>query len=547
MLDVKLVNARIFTLDDARPIAHSLGILGGRIVGLDDDIDALAAGATIDCGQAVVVPGFSDSHNHMAWFGQTLSELNLSECQTLEQLYAAVADFAAALSDDDWVIGSGYDDTAMNGHPNRHELDRAAGGRPVWLKHRSGHMCTVSSEVLDRAGLLDGSATIPADGIVDLDDDGTPSGLLQEQAQTMASALVLPFAVSELADAIGRASRVYASEGLVHVTEAGIGAGWIGRSPVELAAYRSARERGTLKTRVQLMVAHDALHPLSAHSDDRMPIGLDLGITTGFGDDWIRLGAMKIFVDGSLIGRTAAMSEPFCDRAHNSGTLQMSVEQTSDAIVQAHTSGWTVAAHAIGDRAVEVALNAFETAQEIHPRPTARHRIEHAGIVRPEQVARFRDLGITPVPQARFLLEVGDTMAEAVGPAREDWIYRHRSFLTQGVRVPGSSDRPVAKGAPLLGMQSMVQRASAAGLTIGADERVSAEQALRAYTTDAAWVAGDEAHRGTLTPGKLADFVLLAEHPAEVDPNEIGQIAVLATFIAGECVHGEDFMDSLRC
>jgi predicted amidohydrolase YtcJ len=361
----------------------------------------------------------------------------------------------------------------------------------------------------------------------------------------MVTALLLPYATTDLAEAIARASTVYAAEGLTHVTEAGIGGGWIGRSPVELAAYVAAQQAGTLKTRVQLMVSSDALHPLTAHADDRVAFGLDLGIMTGFGDDRIRVGAMKIFMDGSLIGRTAAVTQPFCDHGHTTGSFQLSVTELTDRIRDAHSAGWSVAAHAIGDQAIDVALDAFESAQQEFPRPHVRHRIEHAGIVRPDQIARFANLGVTPVPQPRFLFEVGDTMAAAVGPDRCDWVYRHRSFLESGLRVPGSSDRPIAAGAPLAGMQSMVQRRTSTGAVVGPNETVTAAQALRAYTIDAAWVAGEEDHRGTLTPGKLADFVFLSDHPEDVDPDAIADITVLATFVDGNCVHGSDLITSL--
>lgn len=545
MLDLKLVNARLFTMTEDAPIAHALGVLHGRIVGLDDDVLNLPARRTLDCAGAVVVPGFGDSHNHMAWFGQSLTELDLSDCRTLDELYDAVSRFALDLPEGAWVVGSGYDDTVMGSHPHRNRLDESAPGRPVWLKHRSGHMCTVNTAVLEQTGILDGSAQEPEGGTI-VRNTGGPTGLLEEQAQKLVTALVVPYPVAELADAIGAASAVYASEGLTHVVEAGIGSGWIGRTPVELAAYTEARRRGLLRTRVQLMAASDALHPLRSHDADGITFGLDLGIASGFGDDRVRLGAMKIFIDGSLIGRTAAVTEPFCDHDHGTGSFQLSLEELTQRIVNAHCSGWNVAAHAIGDSAVDVALDAFAAAQQKLPRTEARHRIEHAGMVRPDQLARFAELGITPVPQPHFLYEVGDTMAAAVGTEREAWVYRHRSFLDLGVRVPGSSDRPVASGAPLLGMQSMVLRRTSGGATLGAQERVDAETALRAYTVDAAWTAGDEDHRGTLEPGKLADLVFLSDHPAEVPAQEISRITVLATVLDGDCVFGHDYLSELQ-
>ncbi|GGP73848.1 hypothetical protein FHS33_004825 [Streptomyces calvus] len=540
MLDLILRNARIRTVDDQQPHAHTLGVLAGRIVGLDATVEDLPARTVLDCGGATVVPGFGDAHNHMAWFGQSLTELDLSTATTLSQVYDAVARRAAGLPADAWIIGSGYDDTVMGGHPHRAELDRAAGGRPVWLKHRSGHMCAVGSEILRRAGVLDGTADAPEGGVVVRDGDGAPTGLLQERAQALVTDLVMPYPVADLADALGRAAEVYAAEGLTHVVEAGIGLGLIGRSPVEAAAYQLARERGTLRTRVELMVAADNLHALRAHADDGITTGIDLGLRSGFGDDRLRLGPMKIWLDGSLIGRTAAVSEPLCGHDHAGGVYQNSPEEMHRLVVEAHRAGWRVAAHAIGDSAVDLALDAFAEAQRVLPRPDVRHRVEHSGVVRPDQLDRYAELGAVPVPQPRFLYEVGDSMSAGLGPERTVWMYRHRSFLERGIRVPGSSDRPVAPGAPLLGMQSMVERLSRAGTVLAPDERVTAEQALRAYTIDAAWASHDEDRRGSITPGKYADFVILSDDPVLADSTRIGAIDVLATFVAGECVHGAD-------
>lgn len=534
-VDLIIRNAAVRTMDDGHPIAHTVAVHHGRVFALDPD--GLRGHVEVDAQGAALVPGFGDAHNHMAWFGQSLAEVDLRGLTALDQLYDRVAARAATLEPDAFVIGSGYDDTAIGGHPHRRELDRAAGGRPVVLKHRSGHVTTVNSPVLDRIGMLDGSAVVPEGGVVVHDDAGEPTGTLEEQAQNLASALLVPFATGSIADAIGAASAVYAAEGLTHVTECGIGGGWVGRSPRELAAYQLARDRGDLQVRVQVMPVADTLHALAGHGDDPGGVGLDLGVRTGFGDAMLRIGAVKIFLDGSLVARTAAMIEPFCDR-HSHGYFQSDPDAMRALIVEAHAAGWQVAAHAIGDRAVDLALEVFAQAQERRHRPEARHRIEHAAVTSDAQIARMAQLGVTPVPQARFLTEIGDTMAAAVGPDRADTLYRHASFLRAGLRVPGSSDRPVAAGAPLLGMQAMVQRLSANGVVIGPDERVDALTALRAYTVDTAWIAGEEQHLGSLTPGKLADLVLLGDDITTVPADRIGGIDVLATFVGGRAVHG---------
>ncbi len=541
-VDLIVRNANVLTLDERRPRARALAVLAGTVLAVGDegDLDGLTADSVLDLDGATVTPGFGDAHNHMAWFGLALDEIDLASAGSLDELYRLVGEQAEGLPPDGLVVGSGYDDGALGGHPHRRELDRVAGGRPVWLKHRSGHLCTVSSATLHQVGVLDGTARVPEGGVVTRDDAGEPTGLLEEQAQNLVVALVTPYSTEQLARAVTRASRRYAAEGLTHVTEAGIGAGWLGKSPLELAAYQAARAAGELDVRVQLMPTVDALHPVRGHPDDPMTLGLDLGLASGFGDDRLRIGPVKMWLDGSLLGRTAAMHEDFCHHEHGRGYFQDDPDVMREALVAAHVGGWRVAAHAIGDRAVDLALDAFEEAQAKRSRPDARHRIEHAGVTSPEQVERMAALGVTPLPQVRFLHDIGDAMVANVGPDREDGLYRHASFLAAGARVPGSSDRPVADGRPLAAIESMVRRLTANGRLVGPRERVDVETALRAYTVDTAWIAGEETRRGRIAAGLLADLVVLGDDVTTVDPDRIAGTEVVATLLGGELTHGAD-------
>jgi len=392
----------------------------------------------------------------------------------------------------------------------------------------------VSSAVLADLGLSDQPADVPGGKVV-TDATGRPTGLLQEKAQALVGGLVHPYPVSVLADAIDRAGARYLSEGITSVTEAGIGGGWVGHTPVELAAYQTARDTGRLRVRVELMIASDALHPLAAHPGDGLELGLDLGIRTGFGDDWLRIGAMKIFTDGSLVGRTAAMHEDYDGTPGDRGYLQADAAELSATIIAAHRSGWQVAAHAIGDRAIDLVLDAYAQGRQRFPREDTRHRIEHFATSRPDQVSRAAQLGVIPVPQGRFASELGDGMLAAVGRGRHEWLYRQRSLLDAGLTLPGSSDRPVVAGAPLLGVHDMVNRRTAAGVPFNPAEAISAHEALRAYTSGSAYASHAERTRGMIAPGRLADLVVLSEDPTAVSPASIAGITVLATFVDGEC------------
>jgi predicted amidohydrolase YtcJ len=528
-----LVNANVLTMDAARPRAAAVSVTGGRVTGVHADAAGLAARTVLDLRGAALLPGFHDAHNHMIGFGLALTEVDL-RVTSLDELYRRVAERAAATAEGGWVIGSGYDQNKTGGHPERDVLDRIAPGRRVWLHHASRHMCVVSSPVLADLG-IDATAPRVPGGRVAAGASGRPNGLMEERAQEMVDSLARPFPLEALAQAIGRAGARYLAEGITSCTEAGIGGGWIGHSPIELAAYQLARDTGRLHVRTELMIASDVLRPVTAHPDDGVELGIDLGIRTGFGDDWLRVGAVKVFTDGSLVGRTAAMTEDYAGQPGNHGYLQEPAADLERVIVAAHRAGWQVAAHAIGDAAIDVALDAFARAASQYPRPGGtRHRIEHFAAARPDQVARAASLGVIAVPQGRFATELGDGMTAAVGPGRAPWLYRQRSLLDAGMVLPGSSDRPVAEGAPLLGIHDMVNRRASSGAPFNEAEAVTAHEALRAYTWGSAYASRAEASKGSIEAGKLADFAVLSEDPTRVSPGRIAGLEVLATIIGGE-------------
>jgi hypothetical protein len=532
--DLLLVNANVLTMNRERPRAGAVSVVHGRIRGVHDGTPDVTAREVIDLDGATLIPGFHDAHNHMIGFGLSVTEVDL-RVDSLDELYARVAARAAETPAGKWIIGAGYDQTRTGAHPNRDALDRIAPGHRVWLKHASSHMCVVNGLVLRDLG-IDGPRSAPHvdGGRVSTDASGRPTGLMQERAQELVGDLTRPYPLAQLTDAVAIAGETYLREGLTSVTEAGVGGGWIGQSPVELAAYVAARERGRLPVRVELMVISDAFHPLAGHPSDGIETGIDLGLRTGFGDDWLRLGPVKVFTDGSLVGRTAAMSGPYAGDPGNSGYLQADAGRLGDTIVAAHQAGWRVAAHAIGDGAIDLALDAFEVAAGKYPRRDPRHRIEHFAAARPDQVARAAALGVIPVGQGRFATELGDGMLAAVGPDRHSWLYRQRSVLDAGIVLPGSSDRPVVTGTPLLGIHDMVNRRTATGVPFNAREAITAEEALRAYTYGSAYASQAEHVKGSVEVGKLADFAVLSEDPTAVSPGRIAGLEVIATIVDGE-------------
>ncbi|GAB3142306.1 amidohydrolase [Microbispora hainanensis] len=537
-LDVLFVNGRFTTLDPDRPAATRLGVFAGRIAGLDEDLDGLTADVVVDLRGAPVVPGFNDAHHHLSMRGQRLRELDLRDgrVRTLDELYAKVAERAAGLPQDAWVKGAGYDQNKLGGlHPSREALDRAAGGRPVWLQHVSGHMGVANTAAFARMGFerVEDVPDVPG-GTVGRDAAGRPDGLLAEQAQGLAYAVLRPVPFEDFVEGIALAGRAAAAEGLTSFTEPGIGRGLAGNGAWDLAAFQEAVRRGVLPQRVTLMPGSPNLHDIGDGW-----FGLDLGFRTGIGDDRLRIGPVKLFSDGSLIGRTAAMCCDYEGEPGNRGLLQEGAGALRAFILRAHAAGWQIAAHAIGDHAIDVVLDAYEEAQARDPRPGARHRIEHCAVTSDAQVARIARLGVIPVPQGRFVSELGDGMLAALGPERSLGCYRQRSFLEAGIVVPGSSDCPVADGAPLLGIHDLVNRRTASGVPFTPAESLTLEQALRAYTVGSAYAVGEERDKGTLSRGKLADFVVLGDDLFAVAPERIKDVAVLATVVGGAFVFDE--------
>ena len=471
------------------------------------------------------MPGFHDAHCHTTSFGLGLVLLDLTDVHGPAATLDAVTAYAAALGETDWVIGTGYGaGMPLGEHLTRDELDQAAGGRPVWLTHFSGHQCVVSSAVLAAVGIGAGRTTDR--GRIGTDAAGRPTGLLEEAAMDLVKDHVGPSSAERLARAIDKATSQYAAEGITSFTDAGIGCPGLDHSPVEVAAYQLARRSGWLRARAQLMVHNEMMHELAAHRDDAIERGLDFGIHTGFGDDWLSLGAMKIWVDG--LGVEGADGSPDFD--NDPDLLRRD-------IIAAHRAGWQVAAHAMGDHAVDLVLDALAEAragsaapiQVMHPR----HRIEHGGLIRPDQLSRLADAAMTVVTQPILVSAFGDLFAEVVAADRLAEVFRVRSLLEAGVAVAGSSDRPVAPGSPLRGMQAMVQRQSAAGVVHGPQERVAPAQALAAYTAGAARAARAEHHRGRIARYQAADLVLLGDDPLAVPEEKIGAIDVLGTIVGG--------------
>lgn len=537
-IDLIIKAREILTLDETRSVATAVGVTNGRIVGFDGELEGIEADRTFDFGEATVTPGLIDAHCHTVWWGLGLGAIDLSLARGLDELYGMIEEKVAELAGDPdvWVHGTGFNQAHHGDEfPDIAKLDEITGDRPLYLRHTSGHASITNTATLKLVGALDAGFENPTGGVVVRDATGAPTGLVEEAAQGLVQALLLPYSTEQLVSALDAATSRYAAEGITSFSEAGVGGGWIGHSPIEVAAYQAAAERGSLHARAQLMPAMDALRPLTGHAADFAHegegAGLDLGIRYGFGDDLVRFGHVKVFLDGSLLGATAAVTEDYCGHDHSRGYLLDAPETYRERALGAYRAGWPLALHAIGDAAIDLALDLIEEAAETYGARAVPCRIEHFGISRPDQLERGGRLGVAVTPQAGFVGPIGDQMADKVGVERENWLYRGRSIIDAGMILAGSSDLPVADNNLRRGMQSAVDRRTDSGKLLGAAEAITPEEALRTHTEWAARATGQLAEKGTLEHGKLADFTVFSASPLTAP--DIAELDIVATIVGG--------------
>ncbi|WP_349369480.1 amidohydrolase [Salinarimonas sp.] len=501
-----LVNGRVFAGRE-EGVHEAIAIAGNRVaaLGTTREIAALAGPGTrtIDLGGRLAAPGLIDAHMHLLPLGMTMVELDLTPAAapTLDVLLARIAERATALPKGAWVIARGYDQAQLDvgRHPHREELDRAAPDHAVFVVRACGHVSICNSLTLRLAG-IDETSVAPQGGLIEKDAQGRLTGLLAETARDPVRAVMPPPTHAELVDAIERAGRACLAYGIVGVMDAAVG---MRAGMAELDAYRAARAEERLPVRVSQC--------LLGGPGGIAEAAFEAGLRPGDGDAWLKAKQMKIFTDGSAGGRTAAMSAPYLGEPATSGLLSLTDEEMRAHTRRYHDQGWQLAVHAIGDAAIEQTLDAMEAALAAAPDPDRRHRIEHCGFVRPDQTARMVRLGIEPVPQPVFLHDFGDLYVQVLGEERALPSYPTRTWIEAGLHPAASSDAPVCSVDPRLSLEAMITRRTRTGRVMDVAERVSPETALAAFTEFGAYVEKEEASRGRLAPGMLADLAVFTE------------------------------------
>jgi len=531
--DLILTNGRIWRGREEGS-CEALAVWQGKVLATGSDAEMLELKGprteVVDLDGRFASPGLIDNHLHLIATGIAMGWVDATPAAapTLAALVERIAERAAMTPKGGWVRARGYDQVKLDTgrHPTREDLDRAAPDHPVLLTRACGHVSIANSRALALAGIEAGTP-VPEGGVIGFT-DGEPNGLLAENAQNLVKAAMPPATTEELIAGIERAGRHLLSFGITSCMDAAVGhvAGF-----AEIQAYEMAKLSGRLPVRVWLTLLGD---PGVSIVEDCWRAGL----ISGAGDDMLRVGGVKIFLDGSAGGRTAWMSEPYEGEPDNTGVKMLPDDQVEAIVRDCHDRGYQMVCHAIGDGAIEQLVTAYEKALAAAPDPDRRHRVEHCGYSTPAQDARMQAAGILPAPQMAFIHDFGDSYISVLGEARGLRSYPIGTWTRMGLKPSTGSDSPVCSPNPFPNLSAMITRRTGKGTVMDAAERLSPEQALQAYTENGAWSQKAEAVKGRLVPGQWADIAVFDNDLLAADPQTIlSGTRCLLTLLAGRIVH----------
>ncbi len=523
-----VINARVWTGDTARPSAEALAAADDRIaaVGTTEEIRRLAGAArVIDAGGRLVTPGFIDAHIHFLQGGVNLTSVQLRDARTREEFVRRIAAFAAQVPEGTWITGGDWDHELWGGElPRKDWIDRVTPKHPVAVNRLDGHMLLANSAAMRAAGVTRATPDVPGGTIV-RDARGEPTGIFKDNATRLIERAIPEPTPAERDQALEAAMTHVAAQGVTSVHHMG--------SWDDVAVFRRAHDAGKLKTRIYAAVPLDTWERLR-DTLARREFGGD-----GRSDDWLRIGALKGFVDGSLGSHTAAFHEPYTDTPHDRGLFVNTPEDLYAWVAGADRAGLHIVIHAIGDRANTRLLDIYERViRENGPRDR-RFRIEHAQHLRPDDIPRFRTLGVVASMQPYHAIDDGRWAEKVIGPVRLQTTYAFRSLLDAGTVLAFGSDWPVAPPTPLEGLYAAVTRRTLDGKNPQGwvpAQKITLEEALTAYTRGAAYAEYAESDKGMLAPGKLADFVVIDRDLFAGPPEAIREANIALTVVGGRIV-----------
>jgi predicted amidohydrolase YtcJ len=527
-VSLAVVNARVWTGQSSAPWAEAIAVSGDKItaVGTNEEIRKLSSAITpIDAGGQLVLPGFIDTHVHFVDGGFRLASVQLRDARTREEFVTRIQAFAATVEAGTWITGGDWDHSLWGGAlPRRDWIDGVTPNHPVWINRLDGHMSLANSAALKAAGVTRSTKDIVGGEIVRAT-DGEPTGLLKDNAMSLVDR-VIPAPSNEMRDrALSAAMKYVAERGVTSVHNMGT---WD-----DLGTFARARKANALFTRLYAVV------PLSDWERVRdMVARKEYGGAAGRGDEWLRVGGLKGFVDGSLGSHTAAFTEPFNDAPKDRGLLVNTEEDLHKWISGADKAGVQVMVHAIGDRANRLLLDIYERVANENGARDRRFRIEHAQHLAASDIPRFAKLGVIASMQPYHAIDDGRWAEKYIG-GRIKTTYAFRSLLDAGAHVSFGSDWFVAPPTPLEGIYAAVTRRTLDGRNPAGwvpEQKITVEEAVRAYTQTAAFASFDESVKGSLAIGKLADFVVLDRNIFEIPPEEIRNARVKMTFVGGRNV-----------
>ena len=521
-----IVYGRVWTGDSAKPWAQAVAISGDTIVAVGDSATIAQTGGSgtrvIANGKAMVAPGFMDGHAHFLRGGFQLTSVDLRDAATPAEFIARIKAFAAKSKPGEWILGGTWDHENWPGTPlpDRSWIDSVTPNNPVFVDRLDGHMALANSLALDQAGVTRNTREIPGGTIVRRP-NGEPTGVLKDEAQGPVAAVIPVPSESQSDAALTRAMEWAASKGVTAVADVDVP--WY-----EVAALRRAHAAGKLTTRVSVYVP---LRYWRAMADTLRRLGA--------GDDRIRVAGVKGYVDGSLGSTTALFYQPYNDAPRTSGLFVTPEDSLRVWIGGADSAGLQVAVHAIGERANGVLLDIFDSVGKAHGSRDRRFRIEHAQHLRRGDIARLATSGVVASMQPYHAIDDGRWAEKRIGPERIKTTYAFRSLLDRGARLAFGSDWTVAPIDPLLGIYAAVTRQTLDGKNPKGwipEQKISVEEALRAYTVTNAYGVFAESSRGKLAPGYLADLVVLDRDLMSIPPDEIQRAGVRATVVGGKLV-----------